>query len=106
MDPQKRYKPTWILLFMLGPLAAGLLFLAHQEIQSSFWRQIVEIGIIFITYGLAEVWTRMNNGAFLDNVASKARYEVTEILPPDSLALLPPPYWPLYEDENPSFHLN
>jgi hypothetical protein len=93
-------------LFILIALAIGLLFLAHLEIQSSLWREIVEIGIIFITYGLAEVWTRLNRGAFLGNVASKGIYEVTEVPPPASLVMLPPPYWLPYEEEDPSFSLN
>jgi hypothetical protein len=89
MDTQRCCKPTWALLFTLGPPAASLLFLTHYQILFSPWRRMVEITIVFIVCGLAEVWTRLNSDALLDYAPSKAKREVTGVS--QSVLLAPPP---------------
>lgn len=54
--------PWWLLLGFVA-LMAGLLMLVHGLTTSLGWRELLDVGILFFSYGLVVLWLRGNPAA-------------------------------------------
>jgi hypothetical protein len=64
MFSQKR-GPRWGLLYMIVPLAVGLLWLQLQTPLPEAGHKVAEVGVILLTYGLVALWLWANRLAIL-----------------------------------------
>ncbi len=58
-------KPAWWLLYLLVPVLIGLLFVDHELVLSLLGHQIVQLGIVFVFFGLVVLWLRTNSSALV-----------------------------------------
>ena len=63
MDMETSSKLSWWLLLGFVALMAGLLMLAHRLTTSLGWRELLDVGILFFSYGLVMLWLRRNTSA-------------------------------------------
>ncbi len=54
-------KPVWWLLYILIPLLMVLLVLDQELALSLLGHQIVQLGIVFLFFGLVTLWVRANS---------------------------------------------
>jgi hypothetical protein len=79
MITRKYQRAKWWMLGVLVPLMVGLLMLAHHLAPSPAWRPVLEVGVLLFSYGLIELWLRLNRVSFLRDRAGEYISEVTEL---------------------------
>jgi len=63
MDIETSSKLPWWLLVGFVALMTSLLILAHRLTLSLGWRESMDVGILFFSYGLVALWLRRNTFA-------------------------------------------
>jgi hypothetical protein len=82
MVTRKYQRAKWWMLGVLVPLMVGLLGLAHYLAPSPAWRPVLEVGVLLFSYGLIELWLRLNTVSLLRNRAGGYISEITEVETP------------------------
>ncbi len=80
-------KPSWGLLYLIVPLAAGLVLVEHDLVLSLLGHELVQLGIVVIVFGLMLLWVRAN----AQEIVSGTKGEST----PERL------HWTVYEASEP-----
>lgn len=60
MDIKASSQLPWWLLLGFVVFMTGLLMLAHRLAASLGWRELLDVGILFFSYGLVALWLRRN----------------------------------------------
>lgn len=58
MDIKTPSKLPWWLVLGFVALMVGLLTLAHRLTASLGWRELLDAGVLFLSYGLVALWLR------------------------------------------------
>ena len=59
----------------------GLLALAHRLAPSLGWREGLDIGVLFFSYGLLALWLKINSAALNQEYTGRTQTRVTVIDP-------------------------
>ncbi len=109
MDSQTSSKPAWWLITLVTALIMSLLVLTHRLILAPGWRGLADIGIVFFSYGLVELWLRQHISALAHNQADEIKPTIIVVEPfivaeqdsPQISAISEPPTLPDVKDVSP-----
>ena len=87
-------KPKWWLVFALVPLTIAFLVVDESIPLPTQGHQLLEFGIILVTFGLMALWVRVSQGALITqgtrSSTGSLRFETTEGTPTEQNIPLPP----------------
>jgi hypothetical protein len=69
-----QHKAKWWLLFAIFPLSAGLLWLDGRLTLQPQGHQLLETGIVLLSFGLMALWVRANQTAGIEEPATHIMY--------------------------------
>jgi len=92
MVTQKYQRAKWWMLGVLVPLMVGLLMSAHYLAPSPAWRPVLDVGVLLFSYGLIELWLRLNTVSLLRNRAGGYISKITEVETPTVYVLPSKPH--------------
>lgn len=69
-----QHKPKWRLLYAILPLSAGLLWLDGRLTFQLQAHQLLETGIVLISFGLMALWVRANRTAAAEESTAHVVY--------------------------------
>ncbi len=58
-------RPRWGILYLVLPLAGGLLWLIHRARPAGTARSLLDIGALVVVFVFVEIWERANYAAML-----------------------------------------
>jgi hypothetical protein len=68
---ERKLKPNWWLLYLTVPLMIGLLILEGRLSSPPLVHQIMELGIVVVSFGLMAVWVQANAGALQEEATDR-----------------------------------
>ncbi len=71
-----QHKRKWWLLFAIFPLSVGLLWLDGRLTLQPQGHQLLEMGIVLISFGLMALWVRANQAEIARESATHTTYSV------------------------------
>ncbi len=58
-------RPRWGILYLVLPLAGGLLWLIHRARPAGTARTLLDLGALLVVFVFVEIWERANDAALL-----------------------------------------
>jgi hypothetical protein len=84
MMVQKSHITQWGGVIILGLLMVGLLVLTHRLALSLGWREALDVGILFLSYGLLALWLQKNSSVLVQDQAERGNTTMIVIEPSPS----------------------
>lgn len=81
MTVQKSHIVQWGEIIILGLVMVGLLVLVHRLASSLGWREALDVGIVFMSYGLLALWLQKNSSTLVQNQAERGKTTMIVIEP-------------------------
>lgn len=81
---QKSHPSQWGVILVFGLLMVGLLVLTHRLAASLGWREVMDVGVLFLSYGLLGLWLRKNSSSLVQDQEGRGKTRIIVIEPSPS----------------------